>query len=305
LNKLGGLSGKAALIRKIAVASTLPPLVVDSGNLLFKRKGNLARSRAEISNAETITQSYSAMGYDAVAVSSNDLTAGGEFFNKSAESDFPWISANIFDTSGNILFKPYILKDIGEITVGVVAITAQGNYSNEWAVIKEWQDPLRRQLQELSSRADMVILLSSLSSPDNRSIGQLFPQIDLIITADRRRGNLPPYISGNCLISQTQARGKYLGQLSIDFQQSGRWYSDNSKKIAAIEGRIKSVNSQIGRLQKKSNNQTDPADRLKKLTSAKEDLEHQLAAQKSSRIYSSSDILNTFKANFIPIKLDH
>ena len=244
------------------------------------------------------------MGYDAVAVSAIDLTAGKEFFDSSAEDHYPWISANIFDSNGKALFKPYIVKKIGGITVAVVGITGPGSQSSQWAVITDWQESLHRQLQDLDSQADMVVLLSNLPSPDIRSIVQLFPQIDLIISADRKRGNLSPYISGNSVISQTQARGKYLGQLSIEFQKSGRWYSDNSRNIEALEDRIKSVNNQINRYQKKSDKQRNTAGRAEKLTSVKKDLEQQLAAEKSSRMDFPDQTANRFKANFIPVKPD-
>ncbi|MBW1636616.1 MAG: hypothetical protein JRJ68_10120 [Deltaproteobacteria bacterium] len=252
--------------------------------------------------AKTIIQSYSAMGYDAIAVSASDLTAGKDFFESSAENHYPWTSVNIFDSSGKALFKPYIVKDIGGLTVGVVGITGQSSQNSQWAVIKDWQGPLRRQLQDLESLADIVVLLSNLPSSDIHSIVQLFPQIDLIITADRKRGNLSPSISGNSLISQTGARGKYLGQLSIKFRKSGRWYSDNSRKIEVIEDRIKSVDNQIGKLQKQNDKQGNTAGRIKKLITVKSDLEQNLATEKSSRINSSNQITNSFKANFIPIR---
>ena len=305
MSKLGGLSGKATLIKKITDASLFPPLVIDSGNLLFKRSGNARRNQAEMSTAETIMKSYSKMGYDAVAVSSSDLTAGMEFFTHSAEAGFPWLSANITDLSGKALFKASILKDIGKITVDVIGITGQGSLSDKRMVINDWKEPLRRHLQSLGPEVDMVVLLSNLSTDENSSIEKLFPEIDLIITADRKRGNLSPYISGNCLITQTQARGKYLGQISIEFNKSGRWYSDNRGKTVALEGRIGSIDTQIRQLEKRGDKEGIHSGRIGQLVAAQKDLERQLVVERSRVKCSPGEIVNRFKANFIPVKPVH
>ena len=255
--------------------------------------------------ADTIMRSYGKIGYDAVAVSASDLSAGHQFFEKSAEIDFPWISANIFDISGNLLFKPSLLKKIGGITIGIIGITGQGKYSSEYIEISDWKKPLRRELQDLIPKADMVILLSNLPFSENNVIGQLFPEINLIITADKKRGNLTPYLSGNALMTQSQGRGKYLGRLSIKFHRSGKWFFDSSKRLQALENKIKSVERQISQLQKRKSygDQNNFSARMDKLTSVKSDLEHQLENEKSlSRLRSKNETINTCKADFIPIR---
>ena len=251
-------------------------------------------------------KSYLAIGYDAVAVSSNDLSAEEQFFEKSAEVNFPWISANIFDTSGNLLFKPSILKEIGGITIGIIGLTGRGNYSNEQVVIGDWEKALVMELQHLAPKADMVILLSNLPFPENSIIAQSFPGVDLIITADKKRGNLAPQLSHNALITQSQSRGKYLGRLFIKYQPSGKWSYDNSKTLKILANRIKSVERQIDQLEKRKSHSTQAnfTARLDKLTSIKKDLENQQEIETANikQRESTSERMNTFKADFIPIR---
>ncbi len=177
--------------------------------------------------AETIQRAYAVMGYDAVAVSANDLSAGKIFFENSKEIEFPWISANIYDTAGKLLFKPFILKQIGETNIGVIGLSGPDKHENDKIVIRNWEEPLRLQLQSLVSRTDMIVLLTNLPSPQNNTIAETFPEVDLIFTADKNRRNLPPYIAGNALITQTQSRGKYLGKLLMQYHPGGKW-SKNS-----------------------------------------------------------------------------
>lgn len=256
--------------------------------------------------AETIMKSYLTIGYDAVAVSSNDLSAGKQFFEKSAEFNFPWVSANIFDTSGNLLFKPSILKEIGGITIGIIGLTGRGDYSNEQAVIGDWEKPLAVELQYLAPKSDMVILLSNLPFAENGIITQSFPEVNLIITADKKRGNLAPQLSHNTLITQSQSRGKYLGRLFIKYQPSGKWSYDNSKTLKILDNRIKSVERQIIQLEKRKSQstQTNFTARFDKLTSIKRDLENQQEIETANlkQRESTNERMNTFKADFIPIR---
>ncbi len=256
--------------------------------------------------AETIMKSYLTIGYDAVAISSNDLTAGEQFFEKSAKLNFPWISANIFDTSGNLLFKPSILKDIGGITIGIIGLTGRGNYSNEQIVIGDWEKPLAVELQYLAPKSDMVILLSNLPFSENGIITQSFPEIDLIITADKKRSNLAPQLSHNALITQSQSRGKYLGRLFIKYGQSGKWSYDNSTTLKTLDNRIKSVEGQIIRLKKRKSDSTQSnfTVRFNKLTSIKRDLEKKQEIETAilKQRESTNERMNTFKSDFIPIR---
>lgn len=166
------------------------------------------------------------MGYDAVAVSANDLAAGKMLFENSEKIKFPWISSNIFDTNGKLRFQPFIIKNIGETRIGIIGLTGSGRPEYDSIVINDWEKPLRLQLKDLISKTDMIVLLSTLSSAQNSVIVEAFPEVDLIFTANKNQGNLPPYIAGNALITQTQSRGKYLGKLSLQYDPDRRWSGD-------------------------------------------------------------------------------
>ena len=223
---MGGLSGKAFQIEKAKTKSGLPHLLADSGNLLFKPRNTLPKTAAEMLTATTIRQAYSMMGYDAVAVSSSDLTAGEIFFKNSKKTNFPWVSSNVFDASGNLLFEPFITRKVGKIRVGVIGLTGPGNYENDKIVISGWEEPLRRQLAGLKSKVDMLILLSNFPSSENDTIAKEFPELDVIFAADKRQGNRPPHLAGDALITQTQSRGKYLGKLSMQYNPERKWSGD-------------------------------------------------------------------------------
>jgi len=166
--------------------------------------------------AEVIIRAYrDVMGYDAVAVSRSDLTAETILLKDAKKQNFPWVSANVFNTSGKLLFKPFIIKEINGLTVGIIGLTGPGKYENKKIKISGWKKPLGQQLRNLIPKTEMIILLSNFPSSQNDMMVKEYPVLNVIFNADKNRGNLAPYIIGNTLITQTQARGKYIGKLSI------------------------------------------------------------------------------------------
>ena len=132
----------------------------------------------------------------------------------------------MFDASGKLLFEPFITRKVGIIRVGVIGLTGPGNYGNDKIVISGWEEPLRQQLADLKSKVDMLILLSNFPSSENDLIAKVFPELDVIFTADKRQGNRPPHLAGGALITQTQSRGKYLGKLSMQYSPERKWTGD-------------------------------------------------------------------------------
>lgn len=175
-------------------------------------------------------QTYSIMGYDAIAVSSSDLTAGQVFLKK---TNVPWVSSNILDDSGKLLFDPFIIKKVGDLKVGVIGLTGPGNYKNDKIIISDWRESFPRQVADLKSRTDMVVLLSNFPSSENEEIARKYPELNVILTADNRQGNRPPHLAGSALITQTQSRGKYLGKLLIQFSPERKW-SDDTRRTTPV-----------------------------------------------------------------------
>lgn len=256
--------------------------------------------------AEAIMNSYIKMGYDAVAVAGNDLTGGEQFIKQEGSFKFPWVSANVFDVSGKLIFKPYLLQEVSGLTIGIVGLTESGTYRNDNIIIRDWQEPLQLQIEAISGRTDMIIILSNLPFSDNVLIGKTHPEIDMIIAADKKRGNLIPQLSGNALMTQTVARGKYLGRLTIKFHPDGKWAADTRQATKFIQNKLNSVAWQINQLSKK---QTQPGQKistvkLTKLRAQKNELELQLHNEESNsgQTGNGHGITNNYKADFIAIR---
>ena len=218
---MGGLPKKAQQIKDRSGNDVSPPILIDTGNLLFKQPTVV--SSQELLTARGLMEIYQRMAYDAVAVGPNDLAAGMDFLTKGPGKDFPWISANLVDNQGNALFPAVKIIQRGGMKIGIIGLTGHLPTASQEISITDWRKVLPGHLKQLSTGCQLVIALSSLSDADNIALTQQFPEIHILITADRQRGSIAPSIDRNTLVTQTMSQGKYLGMLNLNWISGGTW----------------------------------------------------------------------------------
>jgi Cytochrome c554 and c-prime len=251
---LGGLSKKVYQIKTLSKQNNTGKLLLDSGNLLFKRPRISNGPNQEKLTADTIVEIYQDLSYDAVGVGPLDLAAGMDFIQRSNSKDFPWVSANIIDSTGKPVFRQWINKQSGDIKVIITAITANPASIPEGIEIEPWKRAIPDLLDQIRKEDTnaFIILLSTLSNEENRRIGELFPDISLLIGADMHKGNMSPQLFNNSLLTQTAKQGKHQGVLEIHFGNKRQWGQDSNKKLADLQNKLGSLNWQLRRLEKKA-----------------------------------------------------
>lgn len=126
-----------------------------------------------------------------------------------------------------------------------------------------------------------LILLSTYSNEENSRIAKLFPEINLIIGADRRKGNISPQIHDNCLITQTTKQGKYQGVLDITLGSIRKWGLNSDEEAANLQNKLGSLNWQLSRLEEKEQRGEKEKKRrkaIKRLKTEKQELNRQLSS---------------------------
>jgi len=140
------------------------------------------------------------LGFDAVAVNRLDLAAGLDNLKfLQSKSTFPWISANLIDiTTKETLFQPYTIRTINNLRIGIIGLTAPGSNGtfpdNDRAEIIPWQQALPPCIKELSSKTDMIILLSNYDQKNNRQIAKIMNEINIIIQSGSGSSNREPLV---------------------------------------------------------------------------------------------------------------
>ncbi len=226
-------------------------LAVDAGNLLFKNalsETNEVDATALIV-AHGIVRAYQAMSYDAVCPSSSDLSAGPAFFQQSTDNSFPWISANVYNQKGKLIFQPHIIKNLGELTVGIIGLTGNDGHSIDGFSVGDWRKALENEANLLEKRCDILVVLSSLTTHENREIQENFKRIDIIVAADARGANISSQTPQTSLLIQSGGRGKYLGKLDLIGYGEGKWLPAASlAQLDQMKNRREAIDQQLMRL---------------------------------------------------------
>lgn len=235
---MGGLSKKSYQIK--ALADKALPLAVhlDAGNLLFKQP-TIAHSQ-ELLTAAGLMEIYQQMAVDAVAVGPHDLAGGIDFLKNDQFKSFPWLSANLVDKHGNPLFSATKIVERGAMKIGIIGLTGPIAAPSPEIIVADWRKVLPEHLEQLAKECQLVVVLSSLSSEDNAELARQFPMLSVLITADKKQGNILPRVENNTLVTQTMSQGKYLGILNLDLTPGGSWSTDRGQEERIPSGKTQS-----------------------------------------------------------------
>ena len=224
---LGGLARKATYVRSLE-RSTEPYLVVDAGDLFFSKarlsEEDLAK---EMIRARTQVQGFNRIGTTAIALGENDLAAGLPFLQAlAASADFPFLSANLTDEHGRLLFAPSTVISRGGLNIGLVgassvAMTGEGYRTAEWFAA------LAKAVRELRSRSDLLVLLFHGPDRDRQKIMKSGLPIHLIVQSHVTRFE-PNFGRGQIPTASLGTQGKYLNVITATIQAVGEPLTDLS-----------------------------------------------------------------------------
>ncbi len=214
-------------------------VVVEFGDF-FSGEGGLDRARTR-----TYLKSLDEMGYDAVSIDSESLSLGLDFLEESIGNfSTPFVSLNAVDAeSGEPVGSLFIVKTTKHFRIAITALTdplngeperaetgSPGHSNNSARLIEKASsigakisDPvaaLEKHLPSMEAQADVIILLSPLSSERNAEIAKRFPRISVILAADPDGADA---FSGSTLIAGARSvEGKKIGKLLLWFGEEGR-----------------------------------------------------------------------------------
>jgi 2',3'-cyclic-nucleotide 2'-phosphodiesterase (5'-nucleotidase family) len=243
------------------------------------------------------------MGYRGVGVSSIDLLAGDVFFQSTLAAGFPWLSANTRDQQGNPYFPGYRLVEMSGVTVALIGMSGRAPGENAFIDIVDWRQALTETLSEVAGRATMIVVLSSLDPTENEELSRTFPEVDLLISADRQLGNQLPRLHQNTLISQVMNRGQFLGRMDIIYRPGGSWPAAGGDlhSTATLEKRLTLIDRQILRAEQNRGKSLAAAQELDKLYSYQRTLTSQLEELHSNLADEPNPALHELQSTLLPI----
>lgn len=157
------------------------------------------------------------------------------------EAKFPILCANVYK-DGKRLFKPYVILKEKNIRIAVVGMTTPK--IKNYPVPIEYVDPnveFKKVLDELKGKYDILIFASHLGDLFDYAIGNLYPDIDIIIEGDfhtflDKEGIIPNKTKkiGGTIVCQTGELGVMLGRIDLNVDRDTKTISSYKYELIPI-----------------------------------------------------------------------
>ena len=258
-----GLAKVATLIKRIRREHP-NVLLVDSGDTIQGSPLESFHSQKNNQPPDPMMLVMNSLDYDALAVGNHEYNFGLKVLEKARnEAKFPWLSANTYDkATGKPHYKPYIVKEVGGVRVGILGFTTPGvphwdnppNYEGlefrePVAEARKWVPILRAQ-----ERADVVVVAMHMGLGEDLRTGEMspgqipheneaisiakeVPGIDVIFMGHTHRDVPSVYING-VLLTQANHWGRHLARADLYLQKGStgwRVYAKSARTLPTDE----------------------------------------------------------------------
>jgi 2',3'-cyclic-nucleotide 2'-phosphodiesterase (5'-nucleotidase family) len=219
-------------------------LLVDSGDLLQGTPLVTYFGRIDKKSVNPMIKAMNLMKYDAMGIGNHEYDYGiDNLLKASDDAKFPLLSANTStDKPGKQLFKPYIIKEIDGVKVGIIGFTTPGVAVWSKGIVKnilEFQDIVasaKEWLPQLKKEADIIIAIPHTGLEDEKTINNTgltenagkaladnFPEIDVLILGHSHT-EIKEMIENGVLITQPKPFGMQLAEVKLELKKiAGKW----------------------------------------------------------------------------------
>ncbi len=182
---------------------------------------------------EPIFEIMNLMSYDLGLLGNHEFDHGYEQIDRFLEiANFPLISANAFNPEGELIAdKPFLIKQIGDISVGIIGLTTPDTpkittpEGNEGLRIQSIETTLPPLIQSLEPKVDVLIFLTHLGYEEDLALAEAFPSADLIVGGHSHTMVPHPIRVGDTWVVQADHYGKHVGLISLELEEKDKGYS--------------------------------------------------------------------------------
>ncbi len=217
----GSLSQRATLIKDLS-GSDLPTLLLQVGNLLFPSNVPVTASedlRRRL-DALTVVDGMGMLGIAAANAGPLDLAAGLGFLKDvGRRSRFPWISANLRDSSsGELPLSPYVMLTLSQLRVGLVGVMPGGLRGAGWVTTDPVIEAREAVMALQRSGVERVVLLAAVGMKEASRIARRVPGLDAVVVAGDRDSRSHPATARRGAVVGSGSRGRTVGELILPAQ---------------------------------------------------------------------------------------
>ncbi len=226
-------------------------LILDAGDTLVVSYFSEPRGREQARRrAEFVLTLYETLGYHALNIGDTDLGLGvGYLRDLQKKSTIPFLSANLKEKkTGKHVFKPYIIKEVGDIKIGILGLVTANISPPIQKELKDYfiDNPVKaaaETVQRLKSSCDHLIVLAHLNPPEIEILVKDVQPISIVIGGNDRSFVFPKQINRSLYV-QADAFGIHVGRLNLNLLKGSYEFTDVlssrliQKKIEEIQEKI-------------------------------------------------------------------
>src|SRR5256886_9139617 len=241
---------KVATLVKEARKNDPDLLLLDSGDTIQGTPLEYFHNKRHNTPPDPMMLSMNALHYDAMAVGNHEYNFGLKVLEKArSEAQFPWLSANTYDKgTARTHYKPYIVKEVSGVRVGVLGLTTPGipNWENvpNYAGLEfhetvseagKWVTVLRN-----TEKVDLVVIAMHMGLEEDLRTGQINPSqvpnenaaitivrrvpcVDIILMGHTHR-EVSSLVVNGVLLTQANRWASHVARVGLYLEQvGGRW----------------------------------------------------------------------------------
>ncbi|MCB9391367.1 MAG: hypothetical protein H6506_01810 [Calditrichaeota bacterium] len=183
------------------------------------------------SKCQFMVNSYEDLHYDILNIARQEVSMGYETLValRDTTKDTKYVSANLIETkTGKPLFDPYVIRDFGNMRVGVMGLLRDADFPVTSSLVDSTvmrvtntRDAAKQYLPELFRKTDAVVLLCELPTDDIDSLVADFPDLDMVIsTGALRTGETATVLGKKTHVLGTGSSGYNGHYATLEFQPS-------------------------------------------------------------------------------------
>lgn len=230
------------------------PLVVDSGNALFRAETGSADEAAR-QRASLILSAMGRLGTRVMAVGARDLTAGPEFLAAEAKKAGVSVLSCNLSRSGKAVFEGSALLTVQGLKVAFVGVTgpmSQGSPTAPAALVATAVVPaVAAELAKLPVH-DVTIVLAATSYADSLQLAtELGKKIDFVLQSGESRGGQPPQrVGAGAYVLSSGQKGQLLGHLALEVGGPGPWVDleltgREKQQLDFLDGQLRTLEERL------------------------------------------------------------
>jgi 2',3'-cyclic-nucleotide 2'-phosphodiesterase (5'-nucleotidase family) len=211
-------------------------------SVLFMDAGDTIQGSAEVAltSGEVAIPILNALNIDLAIPGNWEVVYGTKKFKEIASAvNFPFIASNIKEEStGELLFPPYMIKEVNGIRLGILGFTDPDvpvrqppSFSYGFKYLGD--EVLQGYIDELKKikKVDVVVLLTHIGLPKAVHLAGKLKDVDVLLSSDTHERTYEPVIINNTWVVEPGAFGSFLGKLDLEINHWG----ELKKKWSLIE----------------------------------------------------------------------